>query len=271
MQYAKRKTGMPVKTITGITFVAMVAVNALANILPINGVGTGEVSDSYPNLFAPAGITFAIWGVIYLLLAAYTLHQFGLFRRGWSKDREDLYHSIGILFSLSSIANSIWIFAWHYRMLSLSLVLMGIILICLILINARTHKADLTQTEKLFVRLPFSVYFGWITVATIANVTTFLVATGWRGSFLPESVWTILVILVGLLIGVVTMVRYRDIPYGLVIVWAYGGILIRHTAEQGFSGAYPSIIMVTAACIVILLLGMFKILTGRRRGIFDRR
>lgn len=264
MQFTERKNGMTVKVITGITFVAMVAVNALANILPINGIGTGEVSDSYPNLFAPAGITFAIWGVIYLLLAVYTLYQFGLFRRGGNKDREGLYRSIGILFSLSSIANSIWIFAWHYRMLALSLVLMGIILICLILINEKTHRADLTRTEKLFVRLPFSVYYGWITVATIANVTTFLVANGWRGSFLPESIWTILVIIVGLIIGAVTMVRHRDIPYGLVIVWAYGGILVKHTAEEGFSGDYPSIIMVTAACIVLLLLGMFKIITGKR-------
>lgn len=272
MQYTTRKNSLTLKLVTGITFALMVTVNALANILPINGVGTGEVSDSYPNLFAPAGITFAIWGVIYLLLAGYTLYQFGLFRRGGNGAKEDLYRSIGIIFSISSLANSIWIFAWHYQMLALSLVLMGVILVCLIVINEKTHKADLTGTEKLFVRLPFSVYFGWITVATIANVTTLLVANGWRGSVFPESVWTILVIIVGLLIGAATMIRHRDIPYGLVIVWAYGGILIKHTSEEGFSGDYPSIIMVTAACIVLLLLGMFKLISDRRRrGIFDRR
>lgn len=271
MQFTKRKKGMTVKFVTGITFALMVGVNALANILPINGIGTGEVSDSYPNLFAPAGITFAIWGVIYLLLAGYTLYQFGLFRKGGNGAKEDLYRSIGIVFTISSLANSYWIFAWHYRRLALSLVLMVVILVCLIVINVKTHQTDLTRTEKLFVRLPFSVYFGWITVATIANVTTLLVANGWRGSFLPESVWTILVI-IGLLIGAVTMIRHRDIPYGLVIVWAYGGILIKHTAEEGFSGDYPAIIMVTAACIVLLLLGMFKLLSDRRRrGIFDRR
>lgn len=265
MQIAENKKDLNVKIITAITFVVMVAVNALANILPINGIGTGEISDSYPNLFAPAGVTFAIWGVIYLLLGAYTLYQFGLFRKERNRDREELFRSIGILFTVSSVANSIWIFAWHYRLIPVSVLLMGVILVCLILINKKTNWADLSGTEKLFVRLPFSVYFGWITVATIANVTTLLVDMGWQGFGLQESIWTILVIIVGLLIGGATMIRHRDIPYGLVIVWAYGGILIKHTAEEGFSGDYPSIIMVTTACIVLLLLGMFRILTEKKK------
>jgi hypothetical protein len=203
--------------------------------------------------------------VIYLLLGAYTLYQFGLFQKDRGSDREGLYRRIGILFTISSVANTIWIFAWHYRMIPLSVLLMGVILVCLILINEKTHQADLSGSEKLFVRLPFSIYFGWITVATIANITTLLVDMGWTGFGLPESVWTILVIITGLLIGGVTMLRHRDIPYGLVIVWAYGGILLRHTAEDGFSGDYPSIIMVTAASIIFLLLGMFRILTEKKK------
>ena len=108
------------KTIRGltlITFILMVVVNALANILPINGIGTGAVSDSYPNLFAPAGITFAIWGVIYLLLAAYTVFQLGLFKKNRSMS-DALMNKIGVVFSISSIANTVWIFSWHYGIIA---------------------------------------------------------------------------------------------------------------------------------------------------------
>ena len=158
-----------------ITYLAMVTVNGLANALPINGMITGAISDSYPNLFAPTGITFIIWGVIYLLLAAHTLYQLGLFRKKSEEVKTALLKEVGTLFAISSVANFAWIFSWHYKIIPLSMLLMLVILICLGLITIRINKEKLTTTEKIFIRLPFSVYFGWITVATIANATTLLV------------------------------------------------------------------------------------------------
>lgn len=114
--------------LVALSYLVMVAVNALANILPIGGMNTGAVSDSYPNLFAPAGITFSIWGFIYLLLALHTLYQFT------NKDKKVL-NTVGLLFALSSVANSLWIFCWHYHKIGLSVVLMLCILVLLIRIN----------------------------------------------------------------------------------------------------------------------------------------
>jgi hypothetical protein len=239
------------KVITALTFVAMITVNALANILPINGQGTGQVSDSYPNLFAPAGITFAIWGVIYLLLLCFTLYALGLFQKDKKAVKAGLLREIGILFSLSSIANAIWIFSWHYHQIPLSMLLMTAILVCLIRINRAIKKEILTKREKLFIQIPFSVYFGWITVATIANAIALLVSLGWNGFGIAEATWAIIIIAVGAAIGFAAIVKNRDIAYGLVLIWAYIGIWIKHTSASGFSGQYPAVITAVIACTLL--------------------
>jgi hypothetical protein len=241
-----------------ITYLAMIIVNGLANGLPINGMITGDISDSYPNLFAPTGITFIIWGVIYLLLAAHTAYQLGLFRKKGEEVKTALLKEVGILFSISSLANVAWIFAWHYKNILLSLLFMLIILVCLMLIYVRINKETLTANEKVFIRLPFSVYFGWITVATIANATTLLVdKLGSPVNLLgiSEVVWTVVILLIGLAIGAFTTLKNRDIPYGLVIVWAYIGILIKHLLAQpdGFNSQYPAVIVTVIISLVMLV------------------
>ncbi len=248
------------------TYLIMVFVNGLANALPINGVTTGQVSDSYPDLFAPAGLTFSIWGLIYILLAAYTLYQFGLFQSDKGAGRVELFQSIGLLFIISSIANTIWIFAWHYDAIGFSLLMMIVILVCLILIATRLREEQFSLKEKILIRLPFSVYFGWITVATIANVTTYLVSVGWGGFGISEQFWTVLILLVGVAIGIARMFRDRDIAYGLVIVWAYAGIWIKHASPAEFAGHYPAVISAAAISILLLLVAQgYLIYTGGRK------
>jgi len=176
------------KIVTLITFLIMVMMNGLANALPINGITTGEVSDSYPNLFAPIGLTFAIWGVIYLLLALYTGYQMLAFKTSSFSEKSDMFKIVNVWFVVSSIVNSIWIVAWHYRWIAVTMFLMVILLICLIVVNQFLKNRRLSTTEKVLVRLPFSVYFGWITVATIANMTTLLVAIHWTGWGLSDTV-----------------------------------------------------------------------------------
>ncbi len=256
-----------VKISVAVTFVLMIVVNALANILPINGIGTGAISDSYQNLFAPAGITFSIWGIIYILLAAYTLYQIGYFQDKSSEAKGKLMDKIGIIFSLSSLANTVWIFTWHYMNIPLSMLLMLVILGCLIYINRMIYSAELDRKERIFISLPFSVYFGWITVATIANATILLVSLGWDGFVIPEPVWTIIILLVGLLIGCITLLRNRDYAYGLVLIWAYLGILIKHTATDGFAYSYFSVINTLVVCLIIFVLAELYLLFGKKIGI----
>lgn len=246
-----KKVGLSLKFFVALSFVVMIGANAAANILPLNGITTGAVSDSYPNLFAPTGLTFAIWGVIYLLLALHTLFYLGFFQER-TPAGVTLLSKIGVLFSVSSFANTAWIFAWHYGQQALSVLLMIIILVCLIRINQLTHKERLSLRDQALIKFPFSVYFGWITVATIANVTTLLVSLGWDGFGISEPIWTAVIIVVGLLIGGANMILKRDIAYGLVLVWAYLGIYLKHTAVTGFASAYPLVIYTVIVCIVVL-------------------
>ena len=253
------------KAFVAFTFILMVVVNALANILPINNKGTGEISDFYKNLFAPAGLTFAIWGVIYLALASYTLYQFGILKNKNKPLKENLITKIGIYFSISSLANTLWIFAWHYQIIPLSMLLILVVLVCLIVINRAIVQEKLNSSEKLYIGLPFSIYFGWITVATIANFTTLLVSLGWGGFGISETLWTVIIISVGLIISAATVIRNRDIAYGLVIIWAYAGIWLKHISESGFAGAYPIVVNTVIVSILLLVLTEAYVLFSKQK------
>jgi hypothetical protein len=258
------KKRLPLKIIVVVTFVAMVAVNALANLLPINGITTGAVSESYPNLFAPAGWTFSIWGLIYLLLAAHTLYQIGLFRGKEKKAKEDLLYKTGIVFAVSSWANTAWLFSWHYRIIPLSMIFMTFLLICLKDIVTLINEQSLSLREKLLIRLPFSVYFAWITVATIANATVLLVSLGWSGWGLTDATWTIIILAAGALIGTATTLRFKDIAYVLVLIWAYAGILLKHTSASGFANQFPGVIVAVSICLAIFVAAVAFVLCKKR-------
>jgi hypothetical protein len=247
-----------IKIIAAVTYLAMVFVNYLANSLPINGRSTGTISDAYANLFAPAGITFSIWGLIYLLLAGYLVYQFIPVEKKLNKKKEEILKKINVLFIATSLANLSWVFAWHYDFIWLSLIIMVALLIFLIKIADIIRVNKFSSIEKLFIATPFSVYFGWITIATIANVTVFLVSVGWNGFGIAESVWTIIVLLAGLLIGILRMNKDKNIAYGLVLIWAYLGILLKHVSADGFAGQYTGVI----ATVVISLI-VFAFFVGR--------
>ena len=248
----KENKFVALKTINALTFIGMLTVNALANILPINNIGTGNVSDSYPNLFAPAAITFSIWGVIYLLLALFVLYSFGVFK-GKSGYSDESVKRIKLCFAISSIANTAWIFAWHYQKIGISLLLMLVIFVTLMFTYLRIRKDELTKKEKLFVSVPFSVYFGWITIATIANVVTYLVSIGWNGFNIAQPIWMISIVIIGLMISGATILKNKDVAYGLVIVWAYTGILIKHLSEKAFNGEYTGVIITVSVSLVLLV------------------
>lgn len=232
------------KALVPVAFLAMIAVNYSATALPLGGRTTGAISDNYPNLFAPAGYAFAIWGLIYALLAIYVVYQF-------SRKDNVLIARINRLFVVNAIFNAGWLFAWHYDVIWLSAALMLGLLATLVKIADILRQSAMSSKERLLVRLPFSVYFGWITVATIANITVLLVSLGWNGFGIAESIWTVLILLVGAAIGAWRTLRDRNIPYALVLVWAYTAILFKHLSATGFGGAYPPVITAAAICLAI--------------------
>ena len=256
-----------VKALVSVTFIAMITMNVLANALPLNGRNTGEVSNAYPSLFTPAGVTFSIWSLIYLLLGAHVLYQLGLFRDGpETPEQSARLNRVGILFAISSLTNTAWIFAWHYDYIALSAVLTSVILICLALISITLRDANLVGRQRWLVGLPFSVYFGWATVATVANITVLLVKYKWDGFGLPESTWAVIIVGVAMAIGTVTMVRNRDVAYGLVLIWAFGGILLRQVSSAGLDGRYPQVIAAVIVSLVIFVIAEVLVLRGRKAG-----
>lgn len=261
----RRKKFGKMSVVVLVTYLLMIVMNYLANALPLNGMTTGEVSDSYSNLIAPAGYTFAIWGLIYVLLAFHVIYQLGFFRSGERSEVTQLMKRIAVYFSISSVANALWIVAWHYGKLGTSIVLMLIILVSLIIINGMTVKGDLSFKEKFFIRLPFSVYFGWITVATIANITAYFVSIDWNGFGLSDQTWTVIILLVGTVIGIATLFKNWVASYGFVLVWAYVGIYNKHVSSEGWKEAYPGIILTVSICIILLTLISLWVLVKRRK------
>jgi hypothetical protein len=211
-----------------IGFIGVVIVNGLANSLPLNNRSTGVLSDLYPNLFVPEGLTFSIWGVIYILLAIYAVYQLIAVLKKISQGTKT-EGQIGYWFLISCAANIGWIFAWHFEQVLLSVLLMLVLLGSLlkIYINLDIGKSKLKGISKLSFHIPFSVYLGWITIATIANITALLVNSGWRRFGLSHQFWAVLVIAVGVVITMLLLYRKRDIFYALVVEWALLGIVLK--------------------------------------------
>ncbi|MDD3006337.1 MAG: tryptophan-rich sensory protein [Candidatus Pacebacteria bacterium] len=233
-----------IKIATLLAYVVMIAVNYLAVALPLGGRDTGAISDNYANLFAPAGYAFSIWGLIYALLGVYVIYQL-------RRDKDELVERVNRIFIVNALLNASWIVAWHYDYIWLSVIIMIGLLLTLIRIADIVRVGELTKNERFLVCLPFSIYFGWITVASIANITVFLVSLGWNGFGISDNFWTVVVLLVGALIGSLRMLRDRLVPYGLVFIWAYGAILAKHLSQSGFAGQYPNIIWTVVLCLMV--------------------
>lgn len=246
-----------------VAYVVMVFVNFLANALPLNNKSTGQISDAYPNLFAPAGFAFSIWGLIYFLLAAYLVYQFVYLNKKQNKKKEEFFNKINSLFILTSIANILWIFSWHYDFISLSVLIMLVLLVALLKTSDRIALEKLSSKEKLLFSIPFNVYFGWITVATIANSTVFFVSIGWNGFGIPDFIWTSLILFVGAIIGILRINKNKSISYGLVLIWAYFWILFKHVSSSGFNGNYPNVIITAGICIFSFAIAILKIVYER--------
>ena len=242
-----------------IFFLLMIVINAIANLMPL-GIGkTGDISGKYPNLFTPAPITFSIWGIIYILIAIFTVYQMALFG-----DKTLAHYIIGLIgpwFIISCAMNIACIFRWHYDIIWLSTIFMVGLLFSLIVITMKFCPYHLEQTAKVtsmpilakIGAIGFDVYLGWICVATVANISVLLVKLGWNRFGLSEQFWTVVAIAVSTLLGVLFIITKYKYMSAAAIIWAFCGILIKHISSSGHAGKYPLIITVTIIGIVIIL------------------
>lgn len=221
------------------------AVNILASTLPLNGQNTGEISDRFQVLFVPAGYVFAIWGVIYLGWIAFIIFQF----QGSQKESARL-RRLGYLFAISNVANAAWLFCWHYNLFGLSVLVMLTLLGLLIASYLRldVNRSSVTRAEYWSVDVVFSVYLGWITVATVANISDWLYLVEWNGFGISAQSWAIIMLAVASLLGLAMALTRRDAGYLSVLVWAFIGIAVKQTSAP--------LVAVSAWIAAALMLGL---------------
>ena len=230
--------------------------NGLANALPLNGLQTGEISDRFTVYFVPAGYVFSIWGLIYLALIGYAV-----FQALPSQRNNPRLQAIGYWFVLSCVTNIIWLFLWHYEQFYWTLVAMLVLLACLIVIYLRLDigRSHPSTSERWLVEVPFSIYLGWITVATVANVTQLLYYLGWSGWGLSPESWYVLVLATVLIIAGLMAYTRRDVAYLLVLVWALAGIAIKHVTV-------PLVMISTwIGTLLVVVLVIYSACENRRR------
>ena len=232
-----------------LTIIATIIVNGLANALPINGLNTGQISDRFQVYFVPAGYVFSIWGLIYLGLIG-----FAIFQALPSQRQNPRLRATGWWISLGGLANSVWIFLWHYEQFPLTLLAMLILLATLIVTYLRLEVARtaVSTAETWAARVPFSIYLGWITVATVANVTSLLDYLKWDRFGIAPEIWMGIVLFAVLAIAVSMIVTRHDVAYTLVILWALAGISVKHAAIPAV--AIPT--WITFGIVAITLMGI---------------
>jgi translocator protein len=240
-----------IRAIASLMFAGTLLVNALANILPINNLNTGQVSALYPSLFTPAGVTFSFWSVIYFLL-------FGFVIFSWIKKNDQLINAVLPWFILSCIFNITWILVWHFLYIGTSVCIMVFLLLTLIRIFHLIEEVREGTLYMLFVTVSFTIYLAWICVATIANISAFLVAVQWNAFAISEEIWTFFMMGIATLLGIVILFRNGKLEFALVIIWALAGIFLRWTNSE-----YD--LIVYSSTIFCILLGLSVVVKAASR------
>ncbi|HVU55114.1 MAG TPA: hypothetical protein VHD83_08655 [Puia sp.] len=222
----------------------------------INDVDVSEISARHHTLFTPAPITFAIWGLIYFLLLILCIyHIFTAFKYPDTHLANEHTHRMGGLFILCNLTTAAWLYCWTHAWLGFSLGLIAFQLILLIAMNVRLHiyDRDAGAASKIFTQLPLSIWFAWITIATIASAAVYLDAIGWSGMGLTSVQWTQIMIGVAAFIGMCVVLGRRNIFFGLVVLWALCGIILERTKDG--TPDYPEIVLVAEVSLVLMAIG----------------
>lgn len=237
-----------------LSVIMTITVNVLANVLPINGYRTGDLSDMYSNLFVPAGVTFAIWGIIFIMIFIFGLIYLYLEFSLKKKRRRIL-----LLFIISNILNSSWIFAWHYQHILLSLFIIFSLLITLVFLYSKLKNYKDKPFYKLFVKGTISIYMGWIFIAFIANLFAYLSYLNQSWFRNSEVFWTILALVIGLIVSLTFTYFQRNTFFNGSVIWAYSGIVLkRMTTDPDTTYPIALVAGLSILLIVIYTINRFK-------------
>jgi benzodiazapine receptor len=240
---------------------AALTVNILATTIPLNGRDTGAISDQFKVYFVPAGYVFAIWGLIYIGWIAFLVYQFLPGQKESPRLRK-----LGYLFALSCLFNGGWLFCWHWGQFGLSVIVMLALLATLLASYLRLGigRLHVGAAERWCVDIPFGAYLGWITVATVANISDYLYFVGWDGFGISPQIWAVIMLVVASLLGLGMALTRRDAAYVLVLVWAFVGIALKHSA------VVPVMMTAWAAAALALLLAVLALAQSARKRLPQR-
>ena len=233
-------------------------VNILATTLPLNNQTTAQISDRFKVFFVPAGYVFAIWGIVYIGWIAFTVYQFLPAHKESPRLR-----GLGYLFALTGVFNAAWLFCWQYNHFTLSVIVMLILLGLLIAsyLNLNIGHTSVSSAEKWCVDIPLSVYLGWISVATIANISDWLYSVHWNGFGIDPQVWAVIMLIIASLVGILMALTRQDSGYLFVFVWAFAGIAVKQ------AGAPLVVDSAWVAAFVALAFAIYSIVQPRRASI----
>ncbi len=255
-QSTSRTTDIVRQAVVLLATLATIAFNGISQSLPIGGRTSADVSNTYATYFTPANYAFAIWGIIYLLLLAYSIYQVLPSQRENPDARR-----IGWLYVLSCVLNCLWITLFQYDQILVSLIVIVGLLLSLIGIYLRLNvgRASVSAADRWLLHLPFSVYLGWLSVATIANVAVLGVAQNWGDLFgIAAPNWAAIMLGVATVVGLLMAITRRDVGYIAVFVWAFLAIINKQSDVQ--------VVATTALiAVIVLLVGLAASLLLNRR------
>ncbi len=234
------------KSVIVLFYLGMLFFNFLANSLPLNNRNTGQISDDYPSFFTPSGFTFFIWGIIYVLLGVVVVKMAISSNDTFLEEYSILFI---MLFLITCITNIAWLFCWHYDKILLSTIIMIVFLAGLSIITF--YIKDLNY----LTRVAFSIYTGWVSIALIANITILLVKTNIPLFQNNETLWYVIMMIVGVVLGLLILLLTRNVFYIMVFVWAYFGIFMKHYGQTGYY-LTKNFNAFNGAMLLVLFIGM---------------
>lgn len=231
--------------LNSLTLAGTIAANYLAATGLINGRNVGEISRQYDSLIAPAGYAFVIWSVIYLFLTGFVIYQWVALIRN---ENRDIIDRTSLFFIISNLANAGWLFLWTGEKFGFSVLVILALIISLIILVYRLGLETWDAPVRIifFVWWPVAVYFGWIIIATVANMATFLISINWSGAPLSPVTWTVIMISVATLIYLI-LIYIRNLRESAAVgIWAFIAIAVKQSSDHQT--------ITIAACIAAFIL-----------------
>lgn len=249
MATLKKQQTLSISNMVAVLFT--IGINYYSQLYTINGNRVSDMSNKYSNLFTPAGYAFAIWGIIFLALFAFAAYQ--IYRTIVRKRQFDFISQSGLWFVVATVGTGLWVVVWlyDYTLLSVAVMLVTLFSLIKIVVNTDMERWRAPAKTIVFGWWPISIFSGWITVATIANISAYLSKIGWNGGFLSPIDWTIVMIVCATLLNLILIYTRGMREFAVVGAWALIAIYVRHQNN------YESIAMTALVCAALILISVF--------------